>query len=82
MPFDARDFTMIGTGGTGAPRIFSYQSSADAIATCVASGYFNTYASQIRTGDIILIGATDEMRWCRLINTANVITVGVDLNFA
>ena len=77
MAFDARDFTQVGTNATGAPRLFMYASSADNIATAVASGYFNTYASQIRTGDLVIIAASDVTRICRLINTANVITTGV-----
>jgi hypothetical protein len=82
MAFDARDFAQVGAHGTGSIRLFTYKSTADAIATAVASGYFNAYATQIRTGDVILIEASDATRFCRLINTANVITTGVAVAFA
>jgi hypothetical protein len=82
MAFDARDFTQVSTNATGAMRVFAYKTTADAIATCVASGYYNTYATQIRTGDIVICDASDVTRISRLVNTANVITCTVALSFA
>lgn len=82
MAFDARNVGKCGSDGTGAIRVFTYHTTVDAIATVVASGYFNTYASQIRTGDIIICSATDVTRICRMVNTANVITTNVAVSLA
>ena len=82
MAYSVRGLTLCNPGAPAGGKLFTYFTSTDAIATVVASGYFNSAASQIATNDVVIIMSTDEHRICRLINTANVITVGVDLNFA
>lgn len=81
MAFARSGFTTIGGmgGEDSALQVFSYRSS-DALATIAGSGYFNTVAQQIHTGDRIHVyssaatggGSADYA----LVNTANVITVG------
>jgi hypothetical protein len=59
------------------PKIHRYASS-DALATIMASGYFNGLADVIATGDLMYINSTAAAdggsRLVRLVNTANVIT--------
>ena len=82
MAYSTRGLCLLSPGAQAGGRVYSYYSSADAIATVVASGYFNTAASQIASGDTILVSATDVTRHCRMVNTANVITVGASVSMA
>jgi hypothetical protein len=79
MAFAATGFDVNGSGSKGVPGIHKYQ-SADALATIEASGYFDSMATLIPTGTTIIIDSTAStgggQAICRMVNTANVITVG------
>lgn len=82
MAYSIRGLTLMNPGAPAGGRVYSYYTSADAIATVVASGYFNSVASQIASGDTIMVSSTDVTRICRMVNTANVITVGAASSLA
>lgn len=55
MAYDASNLYCI-SGATGdAPRLWSYYSSADAIADMNTAGYFNNASTQLNAYDILLI---------------------------
>lgn len=75
MAFAMQGYDPTASGSKGAPRIHSY-TTADAIATVEASGYFDSMASLVKAGDMVWVYSTSaaQGRLYRLINTANVIT--------
>jgi hypothetical protein len=78
MAFNKSNFDPTTSGSKGTPpRILSY-TSADALATIMASGYFNSVAGLIRSGDLMVINSTAAadggVRLISLVNTDNVIT--------
>lgn len=85
MAFAATGFDVNGSGSKGVPGIHKYQSS-DTLATIEGSGYFNTMASLIPTGTTIIVDSTAStgggQAICRMVNTANVITVGTKATLA
>lgn len=74
MAFDKRNWNPGSANGSGAPRIHTYNEVATAVATIVASGYFNTIQGSITTGDIVYIRASNALTIRELTNTAGVIT--------
>lgn len=64
-----------GNGATGGPKMHSYQEGVSQ-ATMAASGYFNTVADQIDTGDLVYCFSSSAPSGKIYVatNTANVIT--------
>lgn len=52
MAFAASGFKTLIQGGAG--QLHYYQSGADALATVIASGYFNSITDSLKNGDVIL----------------------------
>lgn len=78
MSFSKANYDPTSSGSQGsAPRIHSYKSS-DALATIEASGYFNSVADLIRSGDLMVVYSSavsgGGLKVYQLVNTANVIT--------
>jgi hypothetical protein len=77
----AIDTTALNPGGSPAgkgPTLWTYKSS-DTLTDIAASGYFNSAATKIETGDTIIVyssaaGSDGGTIMYRLVNTANVIT--------
>ncbi|MEJ0043236.1 MAG: hypothetical protein WDM81_13910 [Rhizomicrobium sp.] len=67
-----------GNGATDAPKTHAYKDSL-ALATVAASGYFNTVADEIDTGDFVMVNSTATTggggKIYRAVNTAGVITL-------
>ncbi len=47
------------TGNTSSPRVFSYISATDALATIIASAYFNAVVAHFQISDLIYVVGTD-----------------------
>jgi hypothetical protein len=76
MAFNSDNFALLSAPvNASVPAIFGYSSTADALATIVASGYFDSKSSLLKTGDAIHIIASDAKALRYITNTANVITV-------
>ena len=59
MAFDRANFANNGMGsGNSAPKIFSYNGSADTKATVFANSYFDDVADLLTVGDIIISSTT------------------------
>lgn len=59
MAFDADNFVLASAPVNGdCPAIYSYNTT-DAVATATASGYFNAKNDLLKTGDLIVINASD-----------------------
>jgi hypothetical protein len=59
MAFDRKNLSGNMGAGSGAPKLFTYGTSADAKAAIIASGYFNDATDVLSKGDIILAYGTD-----------------------
>ena len=59
---------------SNAPKYYSYTSEVDAIATIVASGYFDNIADSLSVNQLMIINATDGVAF-RVINTLSPVTV-------
>jgi hypothetical protein len=60
MAFSLQDFDKLSQEGLpSVPKIWGYSSSADALATIIASAYFNTVSDKLTIGDKILIVGSD-----------------------
>jgi hypothetical protein len=55
-------------------QVYSYHSSADTLATIMASGYFDSIQDVLNDRDIMIISGSDGTAVARLTNTAGVIT--------
>lgn len=80
--FGFKTLTDIGTlDGTGVPKALHAYVTNDAESVVAASGYFNTIAGRINTGDLVMCSldndGTPEARTYVLINTAGVITTSL-----
>ncbi len=78
MAFSKTNYDPTCSGSKGSPpRIHSYKST-DTLATIEASGYFNTVADMIRSGDLMVVYSSavsgGGVKIYTLVNTANVIT--------
>jgi len=69
-----------------APKIFTYVSSTDTLATIVASGYFNYYAQynrglrdQLAIGDLIWCAGSDAGAWVRITAIVPNVTTSQDV---
>lgn len=59
MAFVKENFAYSGIGaGSSAPKIFSYNGSADTKATVIADSYFDTVYRQLAVGDMIFATTT------------------------
>jgi hypothetical protein len=69
-------------GGRGdSPVLWTYASTADALATIAASGYFNDIAYMLTSGDVIYVNASDGSAWYEVTSSAGVVTsapIGAD----
>lgn len=65
-------------GNTNVPRIYSYYSGTDAIATIVASAYFNNVADHLTIGDTIIMVGSDGSEMARVTAVSPNVTVAAD----
>lgn len=69
-------------GGRGdSPVLWTYASTADALATIAASAYFNDIAYMLTTGDVIYVNASDGSAWYEVTSSSGVVTsapIGAD----
>lgn len=75
MAFASQGYDPTGSGSKGAPRLHTY-TTADALTTVDDSGYFDSMASVIKSGDLLWAYSTNSStgRLYRFTNTSNVIT--------
>lgn len=83
--FDADNFDLNGSGSKGGVKLSTY-SSSDALATIVASGYFDAQEANIATGDFIAVYSSASTgggaRLLNMVNTSGVITVGSSVSLS
>lgn len=74
MAFNAKEMACIGISGAGAAinHVYFYANSAGD--TVTANDFFNAFASQITTGDVLIVGGAAP-RLASLVNTAGDITL-------
>ncbi len=76
MTFDITKWAQLDSGFSGEnQRIWGYISSTDAIATIVASAYFNNVAGLLRQYDIIFIQASDDVNIYQVSSASGAIPV-------
>lgn len=76
MALDNDNFALLSNStNPDVPAIYGYSSTTDALATIVASGYFNDRSDLLKTGDKITITATDAKADRFVTNTSGVITL-------
>lgn len=73
MAFDATNFEHI-AGNRPGYRLFGYQSTADAVATITAAGYFNNVAGKVAVNDTIIVAGSDS-RGIAMVNSNDGTTV-------
>lgn len=81
MALDATAFDPTGSGSKGILKSGFYKTSTDSLATVLASGYFNTFASTIKTGDLIYISASNGDVLAKMTSSAGVVTSQVVQSF-
>lgn len=74
MAFSTRSFNPGAANGGAGIKMHIYDEVGTAVATIVASGYFNTVQAHITTGDIVYIRASNALTIREFTNTAGVIT--------
>lgn len=57
--------------------VWMYESSADSLATCAGSGYFNSVAASLKNGDVIIIAGSDSTGIRRVSSATQAATVTV-----
>jgi hypothetical protein len=78
MAFLPNNFTQISAGQqVNGMRIWSYTSATDAIATIIASGYFNQVTDKVAKDDVIFVVATDDTRMIEITSATRAATVTV-----
>jgi hypothetical protein len=66
-----------------APKIATYQSSTDAIATIEGANYFNSIAGTMRSGDLLFYQGTNGAKWATVaVSAAGVVTLPLKAAFA
>lgn len=77
MAFDINNFKEVGGPGnsTNGGQVYSLFSSADSLATMMASGYMDDLAVTLNTRDTMILSGTDGVQVVQITNTASVITV-------
>jgi hypothetical protein len=84
MAFDITNLGMLTTRFADQPAIYTYSAGADSLLTIAASGYFNDLASNILSGDKIIINtntSTLNFSGTLLVDTSNNVTVAWDNTF-
>jgi hypothetical protein len=79
MAFEFEHFEGVNSGAADAPKLWTYESTTDAVATIAASGYFNEVSGSMNLGDLIYIVGTDGVQQRSVgseINVEPVITNG------
>lgn len=84
MALDKTKFDPTGSGSKGtAPKLATYQSSTDAIATIEGANYFNGIAGTLRTGDILFYQGTNGAKFATVaVSDAGVVTLPLKAAFA
>lgn len=85
MALDKTKFDPTGSGSKGgAPKIATYQSSADNLATIEGAGYFNGIGDTgLRTGDFLLYSGTDGAKLAQVaVSAAGVVTLPLKVALA
>jgi hypothetical protein len=84
MALDKTKFDPTGSGsGGGAPKIMSYQSSTDNIATIEGANYFNGASGNMKTGDFLLYSGTDGAKLAQVaVSAAGVVTLPLKVALA
>jgi len=77
MAFDKTNFIFSSELSNVAPRLHSYASSADAVATIKASGYFNTITDNLIKYDVIFIQGSDANLMVEISSATGAATVTV-----
>ncbi len=66
MAFDIDSFDNVSSGASKGPRLWSYGSDTDSLATISASGYFNDVKFRIDRNDLIYVSASDGVEQLRV----------------
>lgn len=78
MAFDSSSFGKVDNSfNTGVIQLFAYNTAADAIATVIASGYFNSITNNLRQDDIIFVEASDADNIVKVTSATGAATVTV-----
>ena len=76
MAFDLSNFDKLSVEGKpDVPKLWSYSSSADAVATIVASAYFNDLIAKLAVGDLMEIKGSDADVLVRVTSVTTNVTV-------
>lgn len=76
MAFSSLGFSEMGSGSAYASqRLYGYISSADALATIVASGYFNDYITNLKVADVMFIQGSDDYGLYKVTSVTTNVTV-------
>ena len=70
MAFDINAFDNVTSGSSLGPRIWSYGSSVDSLATIAASGYFDDVKFRIEDKDLVYVSGTDGAQFVKLSSSA------------
>lgn len=86
MAFVLRNIEQYGSGGIF--KMLSYDADADDLATVEGAGYFNELALEqpnggiLNSGDVILVKASDGVKFYQATVTATTVTLGIAVTFA
>ena len=79
MALDIKQFGVPNDAATGSlPTLFHFWTADDAIATVVASAYFDDVASKLHVGDVIYCNASDTSEYVEVTSANGVTPVTVD----
>ena len=75
MAFDPKLLDPTGSGSKGVAKLVTYGPSTDNKATVAGAGYFNSYHSVFRTGDVLFAQCSDGLRIFSVAVAAGVVTL-------
>ena len=82
MAFDITKFDANASGSKGSMAIHAYGPSTDSIATIEGNDYFNDIASTLRTGDLMVVNASDGNAWYEISSSSGDVTLSGTLDSA
>lgn len=77
MAFDVAGLDPTGAGRKGAPKLATYVSTADTLATILADGYFDTFSTAVETNDRMYIVGTDGAAMCQITSASGDVALAV-----
>lgn len=80
MALDKTKFDANSSGSKGALAIHAYGPSSDSLATIEGSGYFNSLATMLRSGDLLVVNASDGNAWYEVTVTGTAPSLTVTLS--